>query len=154
MFLFLSEMFDRVLFLGKGGRTVYSGSVDDAETYFANIGYPLPPYVNPADYYMDVISGSVKNETNAYVSLTEEWEKHQIVVEEVGSDVKSEVNKGVEDVKLEEINGSMANSPALSERSTTEMLANSGSNSSVLINVREADARSSQGTVVMELECY
>ena len=149
LFLFLSEMFDRVLFLGQGGRTVYSGSVDEAEAYFSKIGYPLPPYVNPADFYMDVISGSVKNERNAYMNLTDEWEKHQVMVEEVGSEVETKVNEGFEEVKLEEVNRCMVDSPALSVRSNTEMLLNSGSNTPVLIRVREAAAKPTQGIEVM-----
>lgn len=76
-------MFDKVLFLGQGGRTVYSGSVDEAETYFSKLGYPLPPYINPADFYMDVITGCIKNERNVYINLIDEWEKHQVMVEEM-----------------------------------------------------------------------
>lgn len=76
------EIFDKVLLLGRGGRTVYSGSVENAEPYFASIGYPLPSYMNPADFYMDVIAGSVKCERNYYTDLFEEWEKHQTPVEE------------------------------------------------------------------------
>ena len=74
--LFLA-MFDKVLFLGEGGRTVYSGPVDEAEAYFSRIGFPMPPYVNPADFYMDVIAGEVKNERDVHINLIEEWERHE-----------------------------------------------------------------------------
>ncbi|XP_046860525.1 ABC transporter G family member 28-like isoform X2 [Xenia sp. Carnegie-2017] len=70
-------MFDKVLFLGQGGRTVYSGPVDEAEAYFSRIGFPMPPYVNPADFYMDVIAGEVKNEHDVHINLIEEWDRHE-----------------------------------------------------------------------------
>eukprot|EP00002_Diphylleia_rotans_P014506 TRINITY_DN2829_c0_g1_i1.p1 TRINITY_DN2829_c0_g1~~TRINITY_DN2829_c0_g1_i1.p1 ORF type:complete len:902 (+),score=195.71 TRINITY_DN2829_c0_g1_i1:75-2780(+) len=50
-------MFDRALLLGKGGRTVFQGNCKDALPYFTSIGFQLPPHGNPADFYMDVISG-------------------------------------------------------------------------------------------------
>jgi hypothetical protein len=50
------ELFDSVLFLAPGGRTVFQGAVPDAEAYFDRLGYGLPRNANPADYYMDVIS--------------------------------------------------------------------------------------------------
>ena len=90
-FLFLLELFDRVIFLGHGGRTVYSGSVEGAEIYFSKIGYPLPSSVNPADFYMDVISGSV-SETNVYVNLFDEWEKHQRIVDEAAAEVRADAD--------------------------------------------------------------
>ncbi|XP_028399688.1 ABC transporter G family member 28-like [Dendronephthya gigantea] len=100
------KLFDRVIFLGYGGRTVYSGSVEGAATYFSKIGYPLPLNVNPADFYMDVISGSVSG-TNVYVNLFEEWEKHETIVDEVGAEVRSDVIYGEKDVGIRR-NGSSA----------------------------------------------
>lgn len=102
-------MFDKVLFLGQGGRTVYNGAVDDAENYFASIGYPLPPYVNPADFYMDVIAGSVTNERNIHTNLFDEWEKHCTKVEGAQSKVETvteegEVGQGNEGLNMVEVN--------------------------------------------------
>ena len=54
-------MFHKVLFLGPGGRTVYQGSVKGARKYFDALGCPCPANINPADHYMDVISGSASN---------------------------------------------------------------------------------------------
>ena len=104
-------MIDRVLFLGQGGRTVYSGSVDEAEAYFSKIGYPLPPYVNPADFYMDVISGSVKNERNVYVNLTDEWEKHKAMMEEEGLKRETNVGEPLNEIGVQEGNCSGTSSP-------------------------------------------
>ena len=51
-------MFHNILLLAPGGRTVYQGSVPDAETYFASLGFIIPEHANPADFYMDVIGGA------------------------------------------------------------------------------------------------
>jgi len=53
------EQFDDLLLLGKGGRTVYFGPIDQAKEYFARIGFPCPEYCNPADFFMDVTSGKI-----------------------------------------------------------------------------------------------
>jgi ABC-type multidrug transport system ATPase subunit len=53
------KLFDDVLFMGPGGTTVYQGPVERATHYFERIGFPVPPSTNPADYFLDVISGKV-----------------------------------------------------------------------------------------------
>lgn len=55
-------MFDDVMFLAKGGRTVYLGPVDDVEEYFANMGIIVPQRINPPDHFMDVLEGITKPE--------------------------------------------------------------------------------------------
>ena len=55
-------MFDDVLLLGKGGRTVYLGPANAALSYFERLGFRCPPLVNAADFMMDVISGEVPRE--------------------------------------------------------------------------------------------
>mmetsp|Transcript_59762 Transcript_59762/g.146700 ORF Transcript_59762/g.146700 Transcript_59762/m.146700 type:complete len:402 (-) Transcript_59762:2248-3453(-) len=52
-------MFDNVLLLGVGGRTVYHGPAHEMTEYFTRIGFPLPARTNPADYYMDVVAGLI-----------------------------------------------------------------------------------------------
>jgi ABC-type multidrug transport system ATPase subunit len=42
------EMFDDVIFLARGGSTVYVGPASGAMTYFNNTGFTCPPLVNPA----------------------------------------------------------------------------------------------------------
>jgi len=51
------RMFDDIALLGVGGRPVYLGPTDQVENYFKNLNYYCPPNINPADYYLDVISG-------------------------------------------------------------------------------------------------
>ena len=46
----LYAMFDRVLLLGNGGRTVFLGNSKDALGYFQGISFELPHMMNPADF--------------------------------------------------------------------------------------------------------
>eukprot|EP00002_Diphylleia_rotans_P041162 TRINITY_DN9946_c0_g1_i2.p1 TRINITY_DN9946_c0_g1~~TRINITY_DN9946_c0_g1_i2.p1 ORF type:complete len:1032 (-),score=162.94 TRINITY_DN9946_c0_g1_i2:155-3250(-) len=52
-------MFDQVLMLAKGGRTVYEGKASRALEYFTQLSFHLPANTNPADFFMDAISGKV-----------------------------------------------------------------------------------------------
>jgi hypothetical protein len=51
------QMFQTVLLLGDGGRTVYQGPVHLAVGYFQHIGFPPPAFDNPADFFLDVVAG-------------------------------------------------------------------------------------------------
>lgn len=55
----LFRMFDDVMFLAKGGRTVYLGPVDEVEDYFSGLGLVVPERINPPDHYMDALEGIV-----------------------------------------------------------------------------------------------
>lgn len=57
----LFSLFDDVLLLGKGGRTVYSGPAKGAQRYFQQLGFEAPKSENPADWIMDIIAGEVPN---------------------------------------------------------------------------------------------
>jgi len=57
----LFTLFDDVLLLGKGGKTVYLGPSSGAKPYFESLGFEMPSNENPADWFMDVISGEVPN---------------------------------------------------------------------------------------------
>mmetsp|Transcript_93850 Transcript_93850/g.303727 ORF Transcript_93850/g.303727 Transcript_93850/m.303727 type:complete len:824 (+) Transcript_93850:61-2532(+) len=57
----LFTLFDDVLLLGKGGETVYLGSSLGAKEYFEGLGFEMPRNENPADWFMDVLSGEVQN---------------------------------------------------------------------------------------------
>ncbi|GFR49862.1 hypothetical protein Agub_g11964 [Astrephomene gubernaculifera] len=53
-------MFDQVLLLGTGGRTVYLGSPYAAMLYFTKyLGYRFPDRENPSDILMDIIAGKL-----------------------------------------------------------------------------------------------
>ncbi|CAK9051481.1 Putative white-brown complex homolog protein 30 (Putative non-intrinsic ABC protein 12) (WBC-related protein 1) [Durusdinium trenchii] len=64
----LFTLFDDLLLLGLGGRTVYLGKSEGALPYFGlldcKLGFEMPLHENPADWFMDVISGKVRNEKN------------------------------------------------------------------------------------------
>lgn len=58
------RLFDTVLLLGQGGMTVYYGPTTQMADYFEKRGFPCPTKTNPADFYMDVLSGMVPHATN------------------------------------------------------------------------------------------
>jgi len=47
--------FDQIMILSKG-REAFTGDVSDAEPYFAKIGHPLPPAMNPAEHFLDLVN--------------------------------------------------------------------------------------------------
>lgn len=49
------NMFDDISLLSEG-RVVYSGETKEMIHYFEAVGYPLPKNVNPAEYYIDLVS--------------------------------------------------------------------------------------------------
>jgi hypothetical protein len=79
-------MFHNILLLGPGGKTVYQGTVTDAVEYFSSLGFHTPANVNPADFYMDVIGGSVSNETDDEIDLFDAWEKRSAAEEKTTSE--------------------------------------------------------------------
>ena len=56
----LFSSFTHIMLLGVGGRMVYHGPPAAAEPYFRSLGYALPEFSNPADYYMEILSGLAK----------------------------------------------------------------------------------------------
>ncbi|KAL3693457.1 hypothetical protein R1sor_007108 [Riccia sorocarpa] len=66
----LFRMFDDVMFLAKGGWTVYLGPVDEVESYFAALGFKVPDRINPPDYFMDVLEGVEKHQTDEDFDIT------------------------------------------------------------------------------------
>ncbi|KAL5214931.1 hypothetical protein ABZP36_004083 [Zizania latifolia] len=64
----LYKMFDDLILLAKGGMTVYHGPVKKVEEYFAGLGIVVPERVNPPDYYIDILEGIVKPNTNVAVN--------------------------------------------------------------------------------------
>jgi len=93
------ELFDNVLLLGKGGMTVYYGPTSGLEAYFEKRGFPCPPRANPADYYMDVLSGIIPHADNddwKREDLFEEWmtaeENADRISDEDAAKIMEEVN--------------------------------------------------------------
>jgi hypothetical protein len=58
------SLFHEVLLLGKAGRTVFQGPSFSALPYFISLGFELPPNENPADFFLDLVSGCVPCHAN------------------------------------------------------------------------------------------
>jgi len=74
-------MFDDVLLLGKGGKTVYLGPTKTALPYFQDIGFECPLHSNPADFFLDVISGTMDRKDHPEFKtedLFELWEQKKL----------------------------------------------------------------------------
>ena len=71
------QKFDDVILLAPGGRTVYQGPTSQTQGYFEKLGYVFPLTANPADVYMDILSGKCPNPLNNYSpdDLVAIWEK-------------------------------------------------------------------------------
>ncbi|KYG41115.1 hypothetical protein M433DRAFT_27795 [Acidomyces richmondensis BFW] len=48
-------MFDKVLLLCQG-RTAYSGRISEVQPYFGACGFPIPLYMNPAEFIIDFVN--------------------------------------------------------------------------------------------------
>ena len=57
--------FTHVLLLGVGGRMVFHGAPAAAAPYFEDLGYEKPEFSNPADFYMEILSGLASPKTRA-----------------------------------------------------------------------------------------
>lgn len=54
------DLFDNLIVLTKGS-PVFSGAIKDAVPWFADLGFELPPFVNPAEFIIDI--AAVDNRT-------------------------------------------------------------------------------------------
>ncbi|CAM4725326.1 unnamed protein product [Leuciscus chuanchicus] len=52
------SQFDHLTLMNKG-EIIYAGAADKAITYFEDLGYKCAPFNNPADFFLDVINGTV-----------------------------------------------------------------------------------------------
>ncbi|KAK4056102.1 hypothetical protein OIO90_002833 [Microbotryomycetes sp. JL221] len=69
----LFSMFDNLLLLKAGGRTVYFGKVEEVANYFAEQGIEFPKDVNPAEMMIDVVSGDLARDRD----WAEVWNKSE-----------------------------------------------------------------------------
>ncbi len=60
------SLFDDLLLLGKGGRTIYFGPTRDAFGYFTALGFECPDKENPADWFIDISTGNVQPDLSKY----------------------------------------------------------------------------------------
>lgn len=65
----------------SGGRTIFSGSRSELPRHMGSLGYPCPPFKNPADYYLDLVtlddlSAAAMLESSARIeSLANSWDQ-------------------------------------------------------------------------------
>ena len=52
---------DLILLTSQPGRVVYHGTMPAAFEHYAQVGYPVPAFVNPADFYLDMVSPGYKH---------------------------------------------------------------------------------------------
>ncbi|CAK7202027.1 Multidrug resistance protein [Sporothrix eucalyptigena] len=74
----LFQRFDRLLFLAKGGKTVYFGDIGENSktmtSYFErNGGHPCPPDANPAEWMLEVIGAAPGTSTD--IDWFQAWRK-------------------------------------------------------------------------------
>eukprot|EP00854_Cymbomonas_tetramitiformis_P006012 gene6012-7224_t len=53
------DMMHTILLLSKEGEVCYNGGTESAKKYFETLGFPLHQIENPADFFLDAISGYV-----------------------------------------------------------------------------------------------
>lgn len=58
------------LILLSGGFTLYSGTVQNCLPYFADLNYPLPPFVNPAEHLIDLAAVDTRSPELEIASAT------------------------------------------------------------------------------------
>ena len=78
------SLFDNVVLLAKGS-PVYFGSAVAAPTYFENLGYELPPFVNPAEHLIDLAAVDTRTEELEASSLVRVNRLHQSWQREITS---------------------------------------------------------------------
>jgi hypothetical protein len=54
-------LFDNIILLSRGSPT-YAGSAKDCLPYFAKLGHELPPFTNPAEHLIDIVSVDNRSE--------------------------------------------------------------------------------------------
>ncbi|KAF1835024.1 hypothetical protein BDW02DRAFT_496945 [Decorospora gaudefroyi] len=75
------DLFDNVILLSRGN-PAYAGSAADCLPYFAKLGHEMPPFTNPAEYLIDVVSIDNRSEEAERVAqervgrVVEAWRIH------------------------------------------------------------------------------
>lgn len=89
------KLFPRLLLL-MDGHTIYQGPTMESVSYFAKIGYQVPEYSNPSDYYL--------REFYVPFNRTEKDEnKVALLVDSYQSEIHPKVQEASKEVKYEEI---------------------------------------------------
>lgn len=87
--------FDRLLLL-MDGYTIYQGAAKDAANHFGKLGYHVPTYANPADYFLKEFFMPYKKKDSDYKKLND-------VVEGYNKHQKDKVKEEDEQISYEEV---------------------------------------------------
>jgi ABC-type multidrug transport system ATPase subunit len=60
-----NHILDDIILLAPGGYVCYNGRKDNMISYFANIGYPVPEYTNPSEFFLELVSINTENITQS-----------------------------------------------------------------------------------------
>lgn len=75
------SLFDNVVLLTRGS-PAYAGNATECLPYFARLGHEMPPFTNPAEYLIDLVSVDNRNEEAEAVAeqrvdrIKEAWREH------------------------------------------------------------------------------
>lgn len=99
----LFQRFDRLLFLAKGGRTVYYGQVGDNSDilidYFVRSGGPrCPPDANPAEWMLEVIGAAPGSHTD--IDWPQTW-RESAEYAEIQRHLEELKSQGIQQTRLE-----------------------------------------------------
>ncbi|KKA27193.1 hypothetical protein TD95_002116 [Thielaviopsis punctulata] len=81
-------LFDKLCLMSKG-RTCYFGSLANAPDYFGRIGYPMPPAMNPAEFFLDLVNidldknGEVVSRVEKITSAWPENSEHKAILQTI-----------------------------------------------------------------------
>ena len=87
-------MFDSVTLLAIGGKMVFQGAPTEVVPHFTKLGYKLPYGENPADWMLDISSGTSKPETKEGERQASGSNIDRLIKEWKKVAVKSEESKG------------------------------------------------------------
>jgi hypothetical protein len=77
------ELFDRVVVLSQGS-CVFNGETKECLPYFGGLGYPAPPFVNPAEFLIDLVAinnrvtSSEKDDQVRVARIKSKWTERHI----------------------------------------------------------------------------
>jgi ABC-type multidrug transport system ATPase subunit len=97
------RLFDQVLLLGKGGMVAYFGPTSRMSEYFEKLGFPCPLNVNPADFYMDVVSGIMPHSSKVDFDIDDLFEAWMCAVENPDAVSPEEAMTWMKSIKAQRI---------------------------------------------------
>jgi len=89
-------MFDKLLLLSQGA-TAYSGPVSEVQPYFESCGFPIPLYMNPAEFIIDFVNTDFardRSEVDQQLNMVHSsWHKSRLASATV-TELSDEITRG------------------------------------------------------------